>query len=148
MTNKELKRLSRRELLEIMLMQSKKIESLQQQLDNAKGMLEERKIINNNAGSIAEASLMINQVFESAQKSADQYLENIKRMEEEAALLCKKKTEETEKISQELVNISRKKIYTLVKSIEDRLIKESMEFPGLPEIIRDVIRDNSHLELN
>jgi hypothetical protein len=31
-------------------------------------------------GSIAEASLKINKVFESAQLAADQYLENIKRL--------------------------------------------------------------------
>lgn len=35
------------------------------------------------AGSIAEASLEINKIFEVAQKTADQYLENIYRLAEQ-----------------------------------------------------------------
>lgn len=36
------------------------------------------------AGSIAEASLKLNGVFEAAQKAAEQYLQNVKRLSEEA----------------------------------------------------------------
>ena len=35
------------------------------------------------AGAIAEAALMLNGVFDAAQKAADQYLENVRRLAEE-----------------------------------------------------------------
>ncbi len=75
---KELKKLNRAELLEILISQSKEIDSLKQQLQEANEKLEDRRIIIENAGSIAEASLMLNGVFEAAQNAAEQYLENIK----------------------------------------------------------------------
>lgn len=78
MTDKELGRLKRSELLEIMVEQGKEIERLQKRLSEAEKKLQERRLIMENAGSIAEAALKINQVFEAAQKAADQYLESIR----------------------------------------------------------------------
>lgn len=83
MTEKELLKLKRSELLEIMLAQSKEIDSLREQLAEAKAQLAEREIRIREAGSIAEASLKLTKVFEEAQKAADLYLENVKRKAEE-----------------------------------------------------------------
>lgn len=83
--NKALKKMKRKELLEILIAQQKEIESLQAQLKNAKQELDTRKITIEQSGSIAQASLALNQVFESAQKSADQYLLNIQMKESELA---------------------------------------------------------------
>lgn len=82
MTNKELKRLSRRELLEMLLDQSKEVERLQRELKEAKRQLSDRQILIDNAGSIAEAALQLNHVFEAAQEAANQYLENIMGLQE------------------------------------------------------------------
>ena len=79
MTEKELRRLSRMDLLEMLLEQSKEVERLQQELAEARQQLEERRIMTEEAGSIAEAALRINRVFEAAQAAADQYLENIRQ---------------------------------------------------------------------
>ena len=79
MTEKELKKLSRAELLELLVYQTKKVEDLQDELDEANRRLANRRIMLRNAGSIAEASLEINEVFRAAQTAADQYLENVKR---------------------------------------------------------------------
>ena len=80
MTNKELRRLSRRELLELLIEQGKKAERLQEQLDEANAKLLSREIQVASAGSIAEAALRLNHIFEDAQAAADQYLENIKAL--------------------------------------------------------------------
>ena len=80
---KDLKRMSRKDLLELLVLQSKKIDELQEKLDNANTLLNSRQILIKDAGSIAEASLRLNNIFEIAQASADQYLENIKRLEKE-----------------------------------------------------------------
>ena len=78
MTDKELRKLRRGELLEMLLEQTKENERLKKQLADLKAQLENREIILKRSGSIAEAALKLNGVFEAAQKAADQYLENIK----------------------------------------------------------------------
>ncbi len=80
MTDKDLKRLRRDELLEILIAQSKKMDQMQAELDAARAALESREILLREAGSIAEAALRINGVFEAAEAAAQQYLENIRRM--------------------------------------------------------------------
>ena len=85
MTDQELRKLSRADLLELLLEQSKENERLREQLRQAEEQLADRKIEIETAGSIAQAALQQNGVFEAAQKAADQYLENIQRLAEEAA---------------------------------------------------------------
>lgn len=77
MTNKELKKLNRRELLEMLISQSRELERLQKELEKANRQLNDRRILLADTGSIAEAALKLNHVFEAAQEAADQYLENI-----------------------------------------------------------------------
>ena len=86
MTDKELQKLKRIDLLEVLLEQSKTIDDLRVQLqakDNEiaslNKKLEERKIEIQEAGSIAEAAIKLNGVFEAAEKAAQQYLENVER---------------------------------------------------------------------
>ena len=81
--NKELKKLKRTDLLEIMLLQNEKIEALEKELEEKNKIIENRNIIINNSGSIAEASLKIMDIFNQCQKAADLYLENIKKEEKE-----------------------------------------------------------------
>ena len=76
---KNLKKMSRKELLELLVFISKKNDELQKELNETKELLNNKQIIINEAGSIAEAALKLNNIFEIAQKAADQYLENIKR---------------------------------------------------------------------
>lgn len=78
MTEKELRRLSRMDLLEMLLEQSREVERLQKELETVKNQLSDRRIMEQESGSIAEASLKLNKVFEAAQQAADQYLENIR----------------------------------------------------------------------
>ena len=49
MTDKELKKLNRAELLEMLIAQSKEVVSLKEQLQSAKKMLEDRRIMMENA---------------------------------------------------------------------------------------------------
>jgi hypothetical protein len=83
MTNKELARLSRGELLELLVAQSKQLDLLQQELEETRNQLACRNIEIEHCGSLAEAALRINQVFTAADAAAAQYLENIRRRAEE-----------------------------------------------------------------
>lgn len=82
MDNK-LKKLNRRELLKILVAQQKEIESLNDQLQQCQEALNNKQIQIEKAGSLAEASLALNQVIEHAQQAADQYLLNLQTKEEE-----------------------------------------------------------------
>lgn len=78
MNNKELKKLNRRDLLELVLIQTKKIEELEKELEVKAHELNSKKINIEESGSIAEAILKINKVFENAQEVAEQYIKAVK----------------------------------------------------------------------
>lgn len=81
--DKDLKRLKRVEILEIMLAQSKEIDRLRARNAELEQALENKQIILANAGSLAEASLKLTRIFEEAQKAADLYLTNIQNTQRE-----------------------------------------------------------------
>lgn len=83
MTDKELRRLSRAELLEMLLAQMEENEQLKQKLEIAEKALADRKIAIDQAGTLAEAALKLNGVFDAADRAVRQYLENIQRMTRE-----------------------------------------------------------------
>lgn len=83
-TENELRKLKRVDLLEMLLEQSQELERVKAQLEQAESELRSRKILLDNAGSIAEAAMQLNDIFTVAQKTADQYLENIRRLHEES----------------------------------------------------------------
>lgn len=78
MTDKELRRLSRQELLDIIYQLKQNEQKLQRQLDEAEQKLQEREIRISQAGSIAEAALALSGIFEVAQAAADDYLRSVK----------------------------------------------------------------------
>lgn len=76
MTEKELRRLSRADLLEMLIDQSKELQELRKETEQLRAELQKREIAISQAGSIAEASLMLNGVFEAAQAACQEYVEN------------------------------------------------------------------------
>lgn len=79
MTDKELKRLSRAELLELLISQMRENQRLEEELAAANEALQDRTIVIEQAGSIAEAALQLNGVFAAAEAAAAQYLENVRK---------------------------------------------------------------------
>lgn len=90
MTDKELKRLSRAELLELLLIQTRETERLQVKLEAARQQLEDRQLCVSNAGDLAHAVLEINHVMGAAQEAANQYLANIAIMEQQTRERCER----------------------------------------------------------
>lgn len=79
MTQKELRKLNRYQLLELLVMQTEQNQQLQQQVEQLQAQLQERHLQMEHLGSIAEASLHLQGVFEAAQKAADEYLDAARR---------------------------------------------------------------------
>ena len=82
MTDKELRKLGRVALLEMLVDMGKKNEALEKENESLKKLQEDKRIQIQNAGSIANAALELNKVFESVQAAADQYLLNVKQLQE------------------------------------------------------------------
>ena len=80
MNDKDVKKLKRDELLELLIFQKKENEKLERQLDAAMAQLEDKQIRIEKSGSIAEASYMLNGLFDAAQETVLQYLQNTCRV--------------------------------------------------------------------
>lgn len=78
MTDKEFRKLKRDDFIEIIYQYQKREQRLLQENAKLHQQLEEKYTRIQNAGSIAEAALSLNHVFEAAQAAADQYLEEIR----------------------------------------------------------------------
>lgn len=79
MTDQELKRLGRKELLELLIRQSREIERLRKELATCEAERDSRTLKQTDAGTMAEASLSIHRVLEATDEAAAQYLDNIRR---------------------------------------------------------------------
>ena len=78
MKEQNLRKLTRTELLEMLIQQGEELEELQLRVQDQQLQLESRKLQMEQAGSIAEAALNISGVFAAAEAAAAQYLESIK----------------------------------------------------------------------
>ena len=83
MNERTLKQVKKIELYEILLAQSKEIDRLKQELIETQQKLENKQIIIQEAGSLADAALKLTKIFEEAQKAADIYLKNITENDDE-----------------------------------------------------------------
>ena len=103
MTERELRRLSRSDLLELLLAQRKENEQLRCMLDQAEAKLADRTIKINNAGSIAEASLQLSGIFNAAQDSCQCYMDNIRLLSERQSAICQQMEDETKERCNQMV---------------------------------------------
>ena len=104
MTDNEIKKLSRAELLEILIEQTKEREVEKKQLLELQEKLMSREIKISQAGSIAEASMQLNGVFEAAQEAAKQYLENIERLDLDRQVEYEKAKKEARQEADEILS--------------------------------------------
>ena len=109
LTEKELKKLNRYQLLELLIIQTERADKLQTTLEEARQRLNAQEINISTLGSIAEASLHLKGVFGAAQEAADLYINEAKKraetIEEEAhkksATIIAKALEEARRIKGE-----------------------------------------------
>ena len=99
MTDKEVKRLTRSQLIEIIYQLQLKQEELIADNEKLTKALEDRRILLDNAGDIARASLEIHGVMQAAQDAATHYLEEMQaRADEEYQQIIKNAHEQAEAI--------------------------------------------------
>ena len=94
MTEKELKKLKRYQLLELLIMQTEETEDLKRKLEEAETKQKAHELRISQLGSLAEAALEIHGVFTAAQEAADQYLEAAKAQADELVAEATRRAEE------------------------------------------------------
>lgn len=78
MPDRELRHMSRTELVEIIFALKQSEDQLKAENAALTAQLEDRQLHIQNAGSIAQAALELNKVFEAAQAAADEYLASVR----------------------------------------------------------------------
>ena len=123
MTDEELHHLNRKALLETMIEQAKEMDRLREQADELREQrnkleheleethraLKNRNIMLDEAGSIAEAALRLNGIFEVAQAASQQYIENIRQLSERQSSICAKREAESREKAENLLADTEKK---------------------------------------
>lgn len=84
MTDKEFKRLGRAQLIEIIYQLQLELDKVNEEKQELASELADKRLRLSKAGNIANAALEINDCFRSAQNAAEQYLNEIKAIREEA----------------------------------------------------------------
>lgn len=79
MTEKELKKLNRYQLLELLVMQTERADALQTKVEELELQLGEKELRMARLGSVAEAAVQVSGLLEAAQKTADLYLEEARK---------------------------------------------------------------------
>lgn len=90
MTDNELKKLGRGDLLQMLVEQGRELQSVKERCAELEAQLADREIKINNAGSIAEAALQLNGVFAAAEAACRQYTENIANLSSRQEAVCAK----------------------------------------------------------
>ncbi len=126
LNDKQIQRLKRGELLEILIESSRENEKLRGQVDSLNseiaglnGKLSDRKIRLEKAGNLAEAALALNGVFDVAQAAAQQYLDNLRDLCEREEENCIKKEKQVEALVERLLEDTNKKCSDMTKAAEE-----------------------------
>lgn len=125
MMEREIRKMGRQDLLILLEDQSVKIQKLEEQLKEAEQKIQEKTLVFENCGTMAEAAIQVNNVFKAADAAAHQYLESIREMQEKQAIVCTLIEEarvESEKIIQEA-----KTYATHKKNKTDEMIRQAEE---------------------
>ena len=109
MISKELKRLNRRELVDIIYQLKKNEQEMQEEIATLKKEIQDRRIRMSTAGSIADAAMSVTDVFSAAQMTADIYLREISQMKEDTENECAKKIEDVKAKVKDIIADGEKK---------------------------------------
>lgn len=121
MTKKELEKLNRHDLIEMLLEVTRENEQLRKSLADAQKQLKDRAIIVGESGNLAEAALRLNGIFEAAQAAADQYLENVKLREDEQRLICIQMEQEAQEKCEQMMQSAKRQVDDYLNRINSHL---------------------------
>lgn len=123
MVKKELKKLSRRDLIDIIYQMKKNEQKMEEELASLKEKLEDKRVRLSQAGSVAEVAVSITDVFTEAQAAADFYLHEISCMKEDAEKEAKKTINRADEIARKVLAEVKKEHDVLLERYREDYIK-------------------------
>lgn len=95
MTDRQLRKASRTDLLNLLLEEKKENEALKTQLQQMQAQLEKRQMNIEQSGTLAEAALKLSGIFDAAETACQYYTENIRSLSGRQEEICRKMEQET-----------------------------------------------------
>lgn len=138
MTDKELSRLRRTELLELLIAQGKENVALQKKLEEAERAAQNREMTIREAGSMADAAVEINDLIGTAQRSVDLYTENVYRVCREQEARAEQLVSEAQAYAEKLVAEAQTNAGKMLADAEERV---DMLMDGARESALTILHD-------
>lgn len=136
MTDREMKKLSRTQLLEMLLMQSREVTRLREQLQQAQEQLDCRRIQIEESGSIAEAALKLSGIFENAQAAADHYLMHITEQYEATQQRCREMEAETRRNCEDMTRTAQAEAAAYWDAVREKIRDPFLDNESWQEILQ------------
>ena len=151
MTDRQLRKASRLDLLRMLLEEKKNSEALRDQIQNMQLQLDDRQIHMDQAGSLADAALKLSGIFDAAESACQYYTENIRKLSGRQEEICRKMEQETREKCDRMLEQARQmsrvywdeykeKCSRYMKSMEEaqqRMEERDEEPAGLQPLVTD-----------
>ena len=138
MTEKELKKLNRKQLLELLLKQTERADQLSEKLEEALERLSDKTIAEAEAGTLAEAALKLNGIFEAADAAAAQYLKNIKMISKNENILIERMEAKSRKKMNDMLRETERKCAEREKQAQEKVDTLEKRYKELQEQINSL----------
>ena len=89
MTDRQLRKASRADLLKLLLEERKETEALREQLSQTQEQLQQRQITIDQSGTLAEAALKLSGIFDAAETACQYYTENLRNLSGRQEEICR-----------------------------------------------------------
>ena len=133
MTDKELRKLSRADLIAMMLELAKENQQLREDLEKAQQSLESRRISIEKAGSLADAALQLNGVFEAAEDACSQYARNLQERSSRIQEYCARMEQQTREKCQKMVEQTQQEVDAYWAFVRQKARELYINTPGGPK---------------
>ena len=153
MTDRQLRKLNRTDLLKLLLEEKKENEALRKLLQEMQLQLECKQLNLNQSGSLAEAALNLRGIFEAAETACQYYTENIRNLSGRQEEICRKMEQETREKCDRMLEQARQmsrvyweeyteKCSRYMKSMEEVQRSTDSQETSEPEILQPLVTDS------
>ncbi len=150
MTEKELRKLSRVDLLQIIVDLNNENLELIQKKEELTNKLNNKDITITEAGSIAQAALQLSGVFTAAEEAATQYLDNIKKLNDNKKEIEENARKQAEDEAKKLISQAENQAASIIKQANDeadKIIQQANSYrDSVYNKILDLSKDNEALK--
>lgn len=137
MAEKDIRKLRRSELIEIIYQLKKSEQNLQTQVEALQSQLLDRTMKMEEAGSIAEAALLLSDVFSSAQTAADTYVAEVKSRYAQAEAECSNMISQAKKEAEAILREANRQ----KDSIEQQCQASRAELRNVQKVLQELTGD-------